>query len=654
MNPFIDYHAFSAFGEHPIYSPLFRMDTNGALKPCLAVNCTTTNGVDFVINLVDNASFHSGTPFTADDAVATLEVIKNNTPPLDPFWNAAYGLSSGMIESVEKLGDYQIAIHLDHTYLTDWLWWDNFPNFYRALDRLPMLRKDIVENLVPNGPIDGTGPWVLSAFHPGKNMTLTANPDYFLGRPYLDNITYRWDYSIDQFPQAILDNEVDVANFAYDFADPTEVSKTSGVPGVSTRSITKSQLWYLAMNQANPHLANQTIRQAIYKAIDQQAICNGPFQGYADPAIGYVCPGFKEWYNPSVVRYAYDPVAAQQVLGDSNLSLTLIVGDWDEYRAGIGTLIAQNLRGVGVNITLRELNWDDFFSIYNYYSPGDYDLAIEDLLWLGYDPDNEAYMYWYTDWWYARVYSFSNSTIDYMIEQARLSLEKPDKQKWHNWIQGNISSLCPMAFLCWNRLTIIQNNDFYGLTESSSINLCDSIVLENVYYQPTLSSEGKSPMHFVIIDSEGRKTGAWNGSIYEDISGSVSKPEENLTLVPYPVGTYHVWLNGTADGTYSLEFVNLGFGYRFQNVPMGTIREGQIREYVVTVSPGCAISVTNCAVDLDGDKDCDIFDIVVMVASYGSTPANPEWNMLADVAPPINQMDIYDVVAFVAEYGKDW
>jgi len=194
LNPFIDFRAYSCYGgEHPIYSPLFRLDTNGTLKPCLAVNYTTINGVDFIINLADNASFHSGAPFTADDAIATLEIIKNNDYPLDQFW-LVHGISDGLIESIEKLGDYQFAIHLNQTYLTNWLWWDTYPNFPRALDRLPMLRKDIVENLTANGPIDGTGPWMLSSLHPGENMTLTANQDYFLGRPYIDNITYIWDY----------------------------------------------------------------------------------------------------------------------------------------------------------------------------------------------------------------------------------------------------------------------------------------------------------------------------------------------------------------------------------------------------------------------------------------------------------------------------
>lgn len=41
-----------------------------------------------------------------------------------------------------------------------------------------------------------------------------------------------------------------------------------------------------------------------------------------------------------------------------------------------------------------------------------------------------------------------------------------------------------------------------------------------------------------------------------------TKAEGNLTLIPYPEGEYSVVLNGTGNGTYSFEFINLGLAYR--------------------------------------------------------------------------------------------
>lgn len=655
MNPYIDFKAFSMYGEHPIYSPLFRSDENGTLRPCLAINYTTTNGVDFVINLVNNASFHSGAEFTANDAIATLQMIMdNNDSNLDSFWNT-YVYHHGLIESIEKLNDYSFIIHLNQTYIIDVCEWPDgsWSNFVYLLDRMPMLRKNIVSNgLEPGGEIDGTGPYKLSSLNLGKNMTLIVNTDYFKGRAYLDNITYRWDFSVDEFPEKIVDNEIDLANFAYEFADPDQVSAASSLPGVSSESIIDNALWFVLMNFRNQYLANLTIRQAIAKAINKQMICNDAFEGYSVPAISYVCPGHKDWYDPNVPEYSYNPIEAQEVLGNLNLNLTLIAGIWEPHRLNTSRIIAQNLIDVGINLTVRELSWDDFFAAY--YS-SDFDLAIEDRIWLAYDPDVVAYELWYTDWWLTPIYGFSNSTIDNMIEQARITLDKTEKQKLHNWIQGNISYLAPMVFLGWNELTMIQNNDFYGIAPSSCINLCDSISLEKIYYKPTLSSKGNSPMHFCIIDSEGRRVGKWNGTIYEEIPGSIYRPEEKLTLIPYPEGEYRVVLNGTGNGTYSFEFVSLGLDYRNAPLsPIGVIREGQVREYRVTVSPDGSISIINCAADLDSNKKVEIYDVVRACGIYGATPFDANWNAVADIAPPIDKINIYDIVQICAEYGKKW
>ncbi len=56
--------------------------------------------------------------------------------------------------------------------------------------------------------------------------------------------------------------------------------------------------------------------------------------------------------------------------------------------------------------------------------------------------------------------------------------------------------------------------------------------------------------------------------------------------------------------------------------------------------------------DLNVDGDVDIFDIVLAASSYGVTPDDPNWNPLADLAPPWEIINIYDIVTLASYYEK--
>ena len=79
-----------------------------------------------------------------------------------------------------------------------------------------------------------------------------------------------------------------------------------------------------------------------------------------------------------------------------------------------------------------------------------------------------------------------------------------------------------------------------------------------------------------------------------------------------------------------------------------------VRRYLVELATDGSVSSLDCAVGVDGDDDCDIFDIVMVCDAYGSKPGDSNWNVLIDIAPPIDQMSIIDIVVFTNEYGRDW
>jgi hypothetical protein len=57
--------------------------------------------------------------------------------------------------------------------------------------------------------------------------------------------------------------------------------------------------------------------------------------------------------------------------------------------------------------------------------------------------------------------------------------------------------------------------------------------------------------------------------------------------------------------------------------------------------------------DMEGDKDVDLFDIVIMAASYGSVENHSKYVPNADIDGD-GDVDIFDVVIAVGNYGKHW
>jgi len=56
--------------------------------------------------------------------------------------------------------------------------------------------------------------------------------------------------------------------------------------------------------------------------------------------------------------------------------------------------------------------------------------------------------------------------------------------------------------------------------------------------------------------------------------------------------------------------------------------------------------------DVDGDGDVDIYDVVIILAAYGSRPGDPNWDPRADITEPYNKIDLYDAVLAMSHYGE--
>ncbi len=89
-----------------IFSKLIDLDENNEFYGVLATDWNQVDDTTWVFDLVDNATFHNGEPFTPADVVYTFERI------LDPATASGYAPLFDAIDSVEATGHHQVTFHL--------------------------------------------------------------------------------------------------------------------------------------------------------------------------------------------------------------------------------------------------------------------------------------------------------------------------------------------------------------------------------------------------------------------------------------------------------------------------------------------------------------------------------------------------------------
>ncbi len=132
--------------------------------------------------------------------------------------------------------------------------------------------------------------------------------------------------------------------------------------------------------------------------------------------------------------------------------------------------------------------------------------------------------------------------------------------------------------------------------------------------------------------------------------------EETFNVTFYANGTFldtvtdvNLKPGGSVEVSYTWD--TTGFAYGNYTVSANaTAVPGET--YIIDNVLGGWIFVT-LAGDVDGDHDVDIFDIVTMAGSYGSSKGQPKYNPVADIDGD-GDVDIFDIVAAAGNYSKSW
>ena len=335
-----------------LYDSLVHLDRFGEFQPALAESWEISeDGTEYTFHLRQGVAFHNGEPFTADDVIATWEIGKQVGE-----WKEKYELA----ETLVKIDDYTIVLTTA----------DPMPELMVNLhDFWSIIPNEYMEEVGVDGfqehPI-GTGPFMFVEWVKGDHITYTANPNYWMeGYPLVETLIFRPIPESATRVAAIQTDEIDIVGRL----SSEEAQSLLGVEGVVVIKYPVTRIYYIAFNNLTTGLDQPTmdpkVRQAMNYAVDVDAIVDALFDGFAQPAAGYVASS--ELGYGVVEPFGYDPDKAKELLVEAGyadgfaMDMACPAGAYMHFEE-VCEAVAGYLTEVGIDVSLEIMEsghyWD--------------------------------------------------------------------------------------------------------------------------------------------------------------------------------------------------------------------------------------------------------------------------------------------------------
>lgn len=468
--------------QHPdsdvaLFRGLFKLVENNRLVPDMAQDWTVSDdGLIYTIRLRPDVRWHDGVPLTSRDVKFTIDSI------LDPRNHSGLRPQLKEIDRVEIVDDLTVRIVLS-----------------TPLSSLPIkLKAGIVPQHVLEGknfntdpfshesPV-GTGPFRFVARKRGEYFIYEANADYYGGRPAVDRLVYKFLPDPNVRLAQLIKGEVDVARL-----NPKDVAAVRNNPDVEVRVLDSADFRVMMFNMNFPLFQDVRVRRAIQYATDRQALVDGALLGYGVPGYGPL--QMMDLSSPDLPEFDNDPAAAEALLREAGwspgadgilvrdgvrFSFPLVAAANDAVRQDLATLLAGQLRRVGIEVKVQVKDWKAFTI--------NEEPAV--IIGGGYADDADGNLYRYFS---SRIgnegtnfSNYRNERVDQLLEDARNSLDPEDRTRIYRELQHELVMDPPFNFL-------VYQQHIYGVRKEWS------------GFKPRLVGHGTTPLWNV---EEWRRTG---------------------------------------------------------------------------------------------------------------------------------------------------
>ena len=347
---------------------LLRLDRNSQkLLPELATAWTinhTGNAITFTLR--ENVHFSDGSRFSAEDVAYTMKQLMD--PALHSPTGDAFRSSPGKVTTTTT-GKYRITV--------------TFPAPLVGLDRL-FDQVAIMSAKSPQKEMAVLGPYFVAENKAGAYLLLNRNLNYWKhdqsGRqlPYIDRVRLDIQQNRDIEALRLTRGEIDFINSLN--AESFESLKARAPQTVFDAGVglDSEQMWFNQVSSAplpdykKAWFASTNFRRAISSSIHRDDLARVVFKGHAQPAVSFISPANKFWFDQKLQPHAFDSKAAMHALNQDGFQLqngtlhdhsghpvefSVITNAGNKDRERMATMIQQDLAAMGIRLNVVTLDF---------------------------------------------------------------------------------------------------------------------------------------------------------------------------------------------------------------------------------------------------------------------------------------------------------
>ncbi len=445
-----------------IYSKLINVDADLNFIPALAASWTNPSPTEWVFELVQNAVFHNGEPFTSADVVYTFQRIN------DPATASPAATLFAPVASVTAVDAYHVQFTLSEAF---------GPFLSHLAGAGQIVNQKAVEAADPARNPVGTGPFRFVEWVTDDHLTVARWDQYFKpGQPYLDEITFRGLPVDDTRMAALQSGEVNWVD-AIPLQKVSEVS--SGDEYNYYTAATAGLPDFLVMNSSQPPFDNVKLRQAIAWATDRKAILQLAYSNVGEVANEEVATG-SAWHSGSTAfDTAPDIEKATQLLAESGFdtSTPITYLGLPQYPELLrtGEILKDNLSKIGIDLQIEQQEvtvWGQNLFAKNYQITSAYSSSMLDpddfyhQILLSTSPGNYA--------------GYSNPQMDEYAESGRSETEFEARKAIYQQARTLLNEEVPLTFVHYELLNYATAKNVMGTQILPSMELR----FEDVWIKP--------------------------------------------------------------------------------------------------------------------------------------------------------------------------
>ena len=454
LNPALDFYNTADHDvDRLLYSGLVKFNDYGLPEGDLVESWgISADGKVYNFSIRPNATWHDGQPVTSDDVIFTTDLLRNDATPLPDDIKALWK----QVE-VKALDQKTLQFRLPEAFapFLDYISFGILPKHILGNTSA----SDMVNAQFNLQPV-GSGPYRFDHLTAENGqittVVLSANDKYHFGRPYIDQVVFRY---YPDSPAALAgyrkEDVLGIGQLNEDILG--EALKESGL-NVYTGRLPDLTLLYLNLNDPKlPFFQVPTIRHALLAGLNRQWMVDRLLNGQAVIADGPIYPGTWAYYE-NIEHVEYDSTKASAIIKANGytipaeggavrtkegvaLSFELVYPDEPKYTP-LANAIQKDWARLGVQANLKAVPFDKLLS--DYLEPHTYQAALVTLSLAG-SPDPDPYPFWdqaqisggqnYAQW--------NDRQASEFLERARISADTGERAKLYRNFQVRFSTDLP-------------------------------------------------------------------------------------------------------------------------------------------------------------------------------------------------------------------